>query len=94
MQSATTQKVSVVGTILLHVRIGDCRVNVVFGNVRNSLVPVLLEASFSGRFVKGIFPTALKIVLFNYKAVPTIVIKELPEENKDGERTQNLKITK
>lgn len=43
LQNATNQKVSVVGTIMLHFRMTNCRVGVIFGLVRNLAVPVLLD---------------------------------------------------
>lgn len=63
LQGLTNQRFIIVGTFLLLVRIEDACVRVVFGEVRNLAVPVLLGAPFINKFVKGNFPPEHKIVL-------------------------------
>lgn len=82
------EKVSVVGTITLHVRIGDSRVKVVYGAVRNLSIPVLLAIPFIDGFVKCIFPPEQKIVIYSSKGVPNPYNNDLPEEPKDKNKAQ------
>lgn len=56
LRSATSQKVSVIGILLLHVSIEGARIRVVLGGVRELAVPILLETTFLDTFVKGTFP--------------------------------------
>lgn len=62
LRSATNENVDVVGTVILHVQIGDIRVRVIFGIVRSFAAPALLRTSLMHKCIKGIFPTNRKIV--------------------------------
>lgn len=60
---------SVFGTIPLHVRMGDSRVQIILQAVGKVAVPVLLEISFPDRFVEWIFPPKQNIAPYNFKRV-------------------------
>lgn len=75
--------VSVVGTATIQARMGDSRLRVVFGVVCSLGMPVLLKTSYINRFLKGIFQTKRKRVLYNSKPVPNLVIKDMPEKHKN-----------
>lgn len=94
MKDATNQKVTVVGRIALHVKMGDCRVKVVFGDVRHLVVPVLVGTSFMDRLVKGIFSLERKMVSFSSEPVPILAIKNLPEEPKKKDMARGVLIKK
>lgn len=76
-----TGKVSAVGTVTLHARMGVSRVRVVFGLVCNLAVSALLGNSFIDRFLMG-FPPERKIVLYNYNPVLILAINNLPKRTK------------
>lgn len=89
-RNATSQNVNVIGTITSHVRIDDSRGRLILGIVHKPVEPILLEASFTYKLVKGIFPPEQKIVTYNSKLVPILTINVSPEELKDkDDRAQN-----
>lgn len=57
LKSTTNQNVDVVGTIVLHMRMGERNVRLTFEIVRNLAVPVRLSTSFIDKFNKRIFPS-------------------------------------
>lgn len=59
---STNRKVSVVRTIMIHVRMGASTVRVVLGVLHDLAVPGLLRNSFIDRFVKGLSSSERKIV--------------------------------
>lgn len=81
MKNTIDQRVSLVGTIWLHVKLGNSRARVVFISVRNLALPVLVETSYIDRFFKGSFPPERKSVPYNAKPVSNIAIKDMPEEH-------------
>lgn len=81
LRSATNRKVNIAGTVLLHIRIEDAIIRVVFGDVRSLAVPILLRTSFNDRFFKGIFPPKHDIVLYNSALVPILATVIKTEEN-------------
>lgn len=93
------QRVSLVGTISIHLRMGDSTVRVVIGIVCYLAVPVLLGTTFNDGFLKGFVYTERKIVRYNSEQVPSLVIEDTPEELQDKEKTRqrmqwsNRKIT-
>lgn len=80
LRSAATQKVGIVRTLFIHVRVGDARIRVVFGVARSLGVPILLRISFIDRFVKGILPPEQKVVLYNSALVLIIVMVTKTED--------------
>lgn len=62
---------------------GDSRVRVVIGTVRDVAVPVILRTSFIDMFVKGVFSPERKIVPCNSKPVPIFAVHDLSEKQKD-----------
>lgn len=84
LRNVINQKISVVETIHLLVRMGDSRVRVRLGVVRNLAVPVLLETSFIDMFVKGIFSPERRVVPYNSKEVLVLVINDLPQEHNNN----------
>lgn len=45
-------------------------------------MPVLLGSAYVNRFVVHIFPPERKIFPYNFKPVPILSIKDMPEEHK------------
>lgn len=85
-QTATSQEVSIGDTVSLHVWIWDSRVRVFLGVVRNLAVFALLGTSFIDKFVKGIFPSKQKIVLYNSAPAETLAtIIRTKIDDKDGQ---------
>lgn len=78
LTAAGKQTITVEGVILLHVQLGDLRVRVWFGVVKNLAVSVLLGTSFIDRFVTGIFPPERKVVPQNSE--PVDIIDKPPQE--------------
>lgn len=72
LNSATEQKVRVVGTIVLHDQIGESGIILTFGMVRSLAALSSLLLSYCG-FIRGIFPIEKKIVSFNSPPVPFFV---------------------
>lgn len=72
LRSVTNEKVEIVGTIVLYVRIGESLVRVMFGIVRNLAVPALLGTSLIDKFNKGIIPTKPNIILFS--SLPVLIL--------------------
>lgn len=89
LSSAINQKVEDVDTII-HINMGEARVRVTFGIIKNLAVPVLLRTSFIAKFVKGIFPTERKIVPYNRKPVSMERAYEAPDDNQITMRTTNI----
>lgn len=56
LRSATIQEVEIVGPIMLHVRMEEAPVWVVFDIDKNLAVSVLLETFIIDKFVKGTIP--------------------------------------
>lgn len=79
-QCATTQDVSIIGTVLLHVRMGDARFRMVYGAGRDLSVSIFLGISFIDRFFNGIYRPEHKFSLYNYASVPIIAIVIKTEE--------------
>lgn len=84
--SAANHKVSVVGTIILHVTMGDARVTVVFRIARNLAVPVLIQTSFIDSFVKVSFSSEWKIVRYLPRLVQNLSIKDMLKAPKQKEK--------
>lgn len=62
LRSATKQKVEVVSTIMIYVCMGEARVRVLLGTVRNLAISTLFQTSFISKFVKDNFTAERKIV--------------------------------
>lgn len=62
---------------------GDFRVSVVFGGVRNFTVPVLLGTLYIDCIARGIFTPKEKIVLYNSRPIPILALNHMPVEFKD-----------
>lgn len=58
----TQEPLRIVETILLHVRLGDLRVEVWFGIVHNLAVDILIGTPFIDCFTRGIFLAECKVV--------------------------------
>lgn len=71
-RGATTQEVIIAGTVLLHVRMGDARIRLLFGTLSYMAVPILLGMFFIDRLVKRIFQPEHMIVFYNSALVPII----------------------
>lgn len=80
LKNAVNQKVNIVRTVVLQVKMSKSRVRVVLGALRNLAALFLLGTSFSDRFVKSIFPSKRKVVLYDSKPALIFTIKNLPEE--------------
>lgn len=61
---------------------------VVFHVVHNLAVPLLEGTSYVDRFAKVIFSSEGKIVPYNYKPVPDLAFKNIPEKYKDKDRDE------
>lgn len=85
LQIEADQKVGTVGTALLHIRMGDAGIGVIFRVVRNLVVIMLRGSAFIARFVKGSFLLEHKNMLYNSARVPTNapVINTGPEYRRD-----------
>lgn len=57
-----------------------------FGIARSLAVPDLLQTSFVARFVEGIFSPKKRIVPYNFKPVPILVIKYIQKEHQDQDK--------
>lgn len=79
----TGQRVSVVGTITLHVRIRDSKVKVDFGIVRSLAVQVFTGTSFHHSFVGRFFHTSQYMVPYDCWHIPILAINDMPETHKD-----------
>lgn len=73
----------------------DSKVGVAFGVVRILAVPVVLETPFIDPFMKDTFRPELRIVRYNSKPVPIIVIENMPAEpnNKNKDKAQHKIVT-
>lgn len=72
LRNATSQKVSV-GSVLLHIRMGDARIKAVLRVLRDLAVPIVLRKSFIKTSVKEIFPPEHSKVLYNSASVLIVV---------------------
>lgn len=63
--------------IVLHVGNGDSRIRVVLQTVRKLAVPTFLVTSFIDKCINGIFQTDRKMVPFNSRPVPILVVIEV-----------------
>lgn len=71
----------------------DCRAWPVFGVVHTLAIPVLLKNSFIDRVEKRILPLEQKMVPYNSKPEPILADKDLPDVQKDQDRTQDALIS-
>lgn len=83
LRNATIQKISVIGTTTLHVRMQDPKFRVVFGVVRFSVVQVLLHTSFIDRFLNDILICERKIIWYKSRLVLIVAINDLPGADKN-----------
>lgn len=65
LKGASSQRVFVALNIMLHVRVGNCRVLVIFGKLKSSGVSFFLRTSVIERFVKGILSSERRIVMYS-----------------------------
>lgn len=82
LEHASNEKVSVVLTTMVHVRMGYPIGREVFCFVRILALPFLLGTSYGERCVKGIFPHERKIVRYNSTLLLILVIKHMPENKR------------
>lgn len=74
----------------LQVRMGETCMCVMFGIVKYLAVPVLLGASFNGKFVKRILLTKKKILPYTLQLLPTMMVHEASDDNRIITRTTNI----
>lgn len=72
LRTATKAPILLDGTILLFVKIGELRVRVWFGIVKNLAVDILLGTSFIDRYIQGIFLSERKILPWHSQPVPIL----------------------
>lgn len=65
---------------------GDPRVKVDFGVVRNLALPVLFGTSYMDRFAMDVLSLERMKILYDSKPVPIPTINIMPEERKDEEK--------
>lgn len=83
LKNAMNETDHVSGTIILHVRLLDRRVCVLFDVVENRIVPVLPDTSFIDRFISWIFPAKRQMFPYNY--VPNLKVQFLKKDEKQEE---------
>lgn len=76
LKSGTNLWFKVTGAIMLHVRMGESRIRVMFEIFRNLAVPVFLGILLIDNSIKIIFSIKRKIVLFNSPPVPILTVHE------------------
>lgn len=94
-KTVTDQKVSFVGTVTWHIRVGEFLGRIVFSILRSLVVPDLLEKSTIEIFLNNFFCSERKLVRYIFKPVPVVAINNLTEEpiNKD-KNAQNMMTAK
>lgn len=83
LNSVTSQRVEVNGKITLHVWIGESRIRVSSGIVRNLAVSVLLDTSFVYKFIKRISPFDSKIVSSNSPPRPIFTVHKVETDEEE-----------
>lgn len=92
LKSTTSNFFCVFGIISLHIMTGDWRLRVDFGVVRNPAAPIILGTTFIHWFVKGIFPAENKVILYNTKPVPTMMLTMTISKDGQGDNKQKESI--
>lgn len=83
LRSATNHKLTTVGTITLHMRMGEVRVRVFFGAVYQLAVPNLLGTELNDKYVRAIFPGESKILPYNSERAHITAVSEEAETEKE-----------
>lgn len=90
LNSATNQKVKIVGKIVLHVRTGKSFRRVMFGIFRNLAVIVLLGSLVIDRFINSFFHGERKVVLFNLPPVRILMVHEAESDKAEEKQDDTL----
>lgn len=92
LENTTNQNVKVVRTTMLHVRMAETRVRVVFGIGKNLPVPSLLAASLIIKFVIEMLPAKRKIVSYNSQPVGILMVHEASNDKQTFIRATDVAV--
>lgn len=88
-EKCNQRKVKVVVAILLHVRIVESHICVMFRIIQKLAVPVLVGTMFKEKSIRAICFRDTKIVTFNYRPIPILIVYETKYDNTE-EQENNL----
>lgn len=76
LQSVTNQDFEVVGTLMVHILLGEARIRIVFGIIKNLAVSILLETPFIDKLVKRVFHSKRKTVPYNLQLIAILNVHD------------------